>query len=142
MKGEENILPFGIGDNSFQEAGGEPGIAQLVNDFYDHMGSDPRFASIYAMHPADKFISRDKLARFLCGWLGGPRRYQEKYGSISIPHVHQHLDITESEHDQWLLCMQETISRQDYSEGFKKYLYEQLCIPANVILARCQHNHN
>ena len=79
--------PYGTGDASFQAAGGEAGIRKLVDDFFDRMGSDERFATIYDMHPDDKAMSRDKLARFLCGWLGGPKLYHEKYGSISIPGI-------------------------------------------------------
>ncbi|MBT5220864.1 MAG: globin, partial [Woeseia sp.] len=79
---------YGTGDASFQAAGGETGIRKLVNEFFDRMGSDPRFVTIHGMHPEDKEISRDKLARFLCGWLGGPKLYNEKYGAIGIPRVH------------------------------------------------------
>lgn len=58
---------YGIGDASFQAAGGEVGIRRLIDTFFDRMSSDTRFATIYAMHPDDKVMSRDKLARFLCG---------------------------------------------------------------------------
>ncbi|MEO1204557.1 MAG: globin, partial [Pseudomonadota bacterium] len=87
---EQKDRPYGSGDASFQAAGGEAGIVKLVDDFYARMGTDPRFATIYAMHPDDKVVSRDKLARFLCGWLGGPKLYHEKYGAIGIPRVHAH----------------------------------------------------
>lgn len=124
---------YGIGDTSFQAAGGETGVRQLVDNFYDRMGSDERFEAIYNMHPPDKSLSRDKLATFLCGWLGGPRLYQEKYGGISIPAVHQHLSIGESERDQWLQCMSESIEIQPYAEDFKQYLLVQLSKPAEMI---------
>ena len=124
---------YGFGDASFQAAGGEAGIRQLVNAFYDRMGSDARFETIYSMHPPDKSLSRDKLATFLCGWLGGPRLYQEKYGGISIPAVHQHLAIGESERDQWLQCMSEAIDEQAYQPDFKQYLLMQLSKPAEMI---------
>ncbi len=58
---------YGTGDASFQAAGGEAGLRRLVDNFFDRMGSDERFATIYALHPEDKTVSRDKLARFLCG---------------------------------------------------------------------------
>ena len=83
--------PSATDDASYQAAGGEDGIRKLVDAFFDRMGSDPRFATIYAMHPEDKDVSRDKLACFLCGWLGGPKLYHEKDGAIGIPRVHAHL---------------------------------------------------
>ncbi len=128
---------YGTNDVSFNAAGGEPGIRQLVNAFFDRMGTDSRFARIYGMHPTDTAVSRDKLTRFLCGWLGGPRRYQEKYGPINIPAAHQHLPITEIERDQWLTCMAETVAKQSFQSDFERYLLEQLTVPAEAICRRC-----
>tara|TARA_R110002072_G_scaffold121618_1_gene255671 strand:- start:54275 stop:54691 length:417 start_codon:yes stop_codon:yes gene_type:complete len=133
---KEYSISYGTGDSSFQAAGGEAGIKQLVNKFYERMGNDARFSTIYNMHPDDIATSIDKLARFLCGWLGGPKRYQEKYGPISIPAVHQHLAISTDERDQWLSCMKESIDEQAYAADFKDYLITQLSIPAEVIQSR------
>ncbi len=133
---QEHNISYGTGDTSFQSAGGEAGIRKLVDKFYERMGTDPRFSTIYNMHPDDIEVSIDKLARFLCGWLGGPKRYQEKYGSISIPAVHQHLAIGTDERDQWLTCMKESIDEQTYEANFKDYLIAQLSIPAEVIRTR------
>lgn len=130
--------PYGQGDASFQAAGGEAGIRQLVDAFFDHMATDQRFATIFAMHPDDKDVSRDKLARFLCGWLGGPKLYHEKYGAIGIPRVHAHLAIATAERDQWLTCMAESVELQPLSADFRKYLMEQLTIPAEAVRRRCE----
>lgn len=129
--------PYGTGDASFQAAGGEAGIRKLVDEFFDRMGTDARFATIYAMHPDDKAMSRDKLARFLCGWLGGPKLYHEKYGAIGIPRVHAHLAIATAERDQWLTCMSETVAEQPFPADFKEYLMEQLFVPAEAVRRRC-----
>lgn len=131
---------YGTDNASFEAAGGEAGIRSLVEAFYDRMGLDPRFARIYAMHPADISTSRDKLARFFCGWLGGPRLYQEKYGQIGIPSAHAHLPIKEAERDQWLLCMEEAIADQPFEADFQRYLLAQLTVPAQAIYRRCTEN--
>jgi hemoglobin len=102
------------------------------------MGSDARFATIYDMHPDDKEVSRDKLARFLCGWLGGPKLFSEKYGSISIPRAHEHLAIATPERDQWLTCMSETVAEQPFAADFRKYLMEQLFVPAEGVRRRVE----
>jgi len=88
------------------------------------------------MHPDDLDVSRDKLARFLCGWLGGPKLYNEKYGAIGIPRVHQHLAIATPERDQWLCCMQESVAEQPFDASFKTYLMEQLYVPAEAVRRR------
>ncbi len=127
---KKDKLQYGVEDTSYRAAGREAGIRKLVDDFYDAMEQLPEAARIRAMHPADLTISRDKLARFLCGWLGGPKLFAEKYGPIRIPQVHSHLEIGPDERDAWLLCMQEALKTQPYAEEFKKYLMEQLYVPA------------
>jgi len=129
--------PYGTGDASFQAAGGEAGLRRLVDNFFERMATDQRFATIYALHPDDKEVSRDKLARFLCGWLGGPKLYNEKYGAIGIPRVHAHLKIATPERDQWLTCMTETVAGQPFTPEFRKYLMEQLYVPAEAVRRRC-----
>jgi hemoglobin len=131
-------MSYGFEDASFQAAGREVGIRKLVDDFFDRMGSDSRFKVIYAMHPEDKEVSRDKLARFLCGWLGGPKLYQEKYGGISLPRVHEHLAIAAPERDQWLTCMRETVTKQPFESNFKTYLMQQLFVPAESVRRRVE----
>jgi len=127
---------YGVGDTSFQAAGGEAGLFKLVDDFFDRMENDDRFSTIWRMHPEDKDMSRDKLARFLCGWLGGPRLYNEKYGAIGIPRVHAHLAIATPERDQWLTCMSESVQQQPFAADFKTYLMEQLYVPAEAVRLR------
>lgn len=121
---------YGEGDASFQAAGGEAGLRALVDAFYDIMAQLPQAQKIRAMHAEDLALSRDKLARFLCGWLGGPRRYSEKYGPINIPQAHRHLSIGEAERDAWLACMAQAIEQQPYAEDFKVYLLKALAVPA------------
>ncbi|GJM13278.1 MAG: hypothetical protein DHS20C12_16810 [Pseudohongiella sp.] len=128
---------FGTLDATFQAAGQEDGIRRLVDCFYDIMEENPDYQRIRSWHPRNSEISRDKLARFLCGWMGGPGRYQERYGPISIPQAHRHLQVTESEKDQWLSCMREALNRQDYPEPLIEYLYAQLSLPAEAIRRAC-----
>lgn len=128
---------YGEGDTSFRTAGGIEGIQQLVEDFYDAMSQRPDAKIIRDMHPDDLTVSIDKLARFLCGWLGGPKRYSEKYGGIAIPPAHSHLPIGEPEQQAWLACMQQAADRQPYPQSFKTYLLEQLAVPAGrIVLVR------
>lgn len=124
---------YGTLDASFVAAGGIAGIEKLVNDFYDQMDVLPEATVIRDMHPEDLTVSRDKLARFLCAWLGGPRRYAEKYGSINIPGAHQHFNVGDSERDAWLLCMERAIAQQPYAQEFAIYLLQQLRIPAERV---------
>lgn len=129
---------YGVADASFRAAGGENSIRRLVDDFYRIMAEQPDAASVLAMHPPDISISRDKLTRFLCGWLGGPKLFSAKYGPIKIPAAHAHLDIGDAEHDAWLSCMEKAIALQPFDASFATYLLEQLRVPASRILSVCR----
>lgn len=140
MQKTDKSLRFGYQDNSYISAGGIEGLTQLVDDFYRHMEANSFSRRIFEMHPKDISVSREKLAFFLSGWLGGPRLYMEKYGDISIPGVHLHLDIGEDEKCAWLKCMEMAIVDQGYTPEFSIYLLEQLSVPANRVELVCQKN--
>lgn len=133
---------YGTLDSSYKAAGEEAGIRNLVDEFYHQMETLERGHHIRAMHKGDLHVIKDKLSLFLMGWLGGPRKYGDKYGSISIPMVHQHLIIGEKERDAWLFCMNEALKYQDYSDDFKQYLIKQLVFPAEKIRQVSQMAHS
>ena len=130
-------IEYGNGDATYQAAGRQIGIRKLVDSFFDIMTSDPKYATIYHWHPEDKEMSRDKLALFLCGWMGGPKPFIEKYGTIRIPDAHKHLDITAVERDLWLDCMARALAEQDYPPALVEYLRQQLYIPAERVRQVC-----
>ncbi|MCU0967976.1 MAG: group II truncated hemoglobin [Rubrivivax sp.] len=89
----------------FGRLGGEPGVRALVDRFYDLMDLEPAFAGIRRLHPADLDASRDKLFWFLCGWLGGPNHYIERFGHPRLRARHLPYPIGLAERDQWMACM-------------------------------------
>ncbi len=129
--------PYGTDDNSYISAGKSKGIKKLVDAFYHYMDSQTQATGIRNMHAENLDVVKEKLAFFLCGWLGGPKLFQEKFGSISIPQFHKNFPIGEAERDAWLACMEMAINNQDYSNDFKAYLLEQLYIPAERIRVVC-----
>ena len=131
--------PYGVGDASYQAAGGIEGLHRLVDDFYRIMDEHPEAAIIRQMHPEDLSMARDKLACFLSGWLGGPKLFREKYGPIAIPSFHAQWKIGEADSAAWLLCMKEAIALQPYAPDFAEYLLKALHVPADrVVVASAQ----
>lgn len=130
-------LAYGVGDTSYQAAGALPGLSKLVDAFYGYMDRLPEAKKIRDMHQPDLTVSRQKLAYFLSGWLGGPRIYAEKFGAITIPSAHKHLDIAHGEVEAWILCMQRAVEEQPYQDAFKIYLIDQLRVPAERIRLAC-----
>jgi hemoglobin len=117
----------------YQAAGELVGITKLVDEFYANMDTLPEAETIRKMHPPDLAESRRKLTYFLCGWLGGPRLFQQHYGPISIPGAHKRFPIGYEERDAWLLCMQRALAVQPYSNELKDYLLAALSIPAERV---------
>lgn len=131
---DDTAPTYGTGPASYLAAGERAGITQLVDDFYRIMDKLPEAQRIRRMHPRDLTESRDKLARFLCGWMNGPALYAEKYGRIQIPIAHKHLAIGADERESWLRCMEIAIEEQDYAPDFQQYLLAQLRVPAQRIV--------
>lgn len=136
-----NNPAFGTGDASYQAAGGIDGLRQLVDDFYRFMEQDPSAGPVRQIHPANLDSSKDKLACFLSGWLGGPALFSERYGSIAIPAFHAQWPIDESHSEIWLSCMAQAIALQGYSTEFAEYLLRQLRVPAQRIVQASRNRH-
>ncbi|MDZ5461614.1 group II truncated hemoglobin [Azohydromonas lata] len=98
--------------NAFELLGGEPAVRRLVDRFYDLMELEPAYAGIRRLHPQDMQGSRDKLFWFLCGWLGGPNHYIDRFGHPRLRARHLPFAIGLAERDQWLLCMQQAMQEQ------------------------------
>lgn len=128
---------YGVDDCSYKSAGEIAGLTQLAESFYHYMDILPEAKTIRNMHRADLTESKQKLAYFLSGWLGGPKLYSENFGPIKIPLAHKHLPIGSAERDAWMLCMQKAVDEQPYKETFKRYLIEQLHVPAERIRVAC-----
>ena len=93
----------------YEQLGREAGIHELIERFYGHMDTLPEAAGIRAMHAGDLAPMVEKLAVFLTGWMGGPERYNEKFGRVIIPLAHRRFAIGPAERDAWLLCMRRAL---------------------------------
>ena len=90
---------------AFDMVGGEAQVRALVDRFYDLMDLEPAYAHLRAVHGSDLQSARDKLFWFLCGWLGGPSHYTERFGHPRLRMRHMPFAIGVRERDQWLACM-------------------------------------
>jgi len=124
---------YGAGDASYQAAGGQAGVAQLVERFYVHMDTLTEARAIRAMHAEDLAAVREKLAVFLCAWLGGPNDYRARFGPISIPGMHARFAIDEAERDAWMLCMTRAVDEQPWPPAFKAYFLRAIAMPAERV---------
>lgn len=112
--------------SAYERLGGEAGVRRLVTRFYDLMDSLPEASRIRALHPEDLSSSRDKLFKFLCGWLGGPPLYTQEYGAPRLRARHFPFPIGEDERDAWLLCMDRALEEFDLDGMMREHLLQSL----------------
>ena len=112
----------------FERLGGEAGVRALVDRFYDLMDLEPSFAGLRALHPTSLDGSRDKLSWFLCGWLGGPDLYQQRFGHPMLRARHLPYPIGIGVRDQWLTCMGLAMAQIGEAGGFTAEMQERLMI--------------
>lgn len=94
---------------AYELLGGEPGVRALVDRFYDLMDLEPAYAGLRALHSSALDSARDKLFWFLCGWLGGPDHYVQRFGHPRLRARHLPFSIGIAERDQWMACMRQAM---------------------------------
>ena len=99
--------------SAFDLLGGEPAVRALVDRFYDLMDLEPEYAALRAVHGNTLDDARDKLFWFLCGWLGGPQHYVERFGHPRLRARHLPFPIGIRERDQWLACMGQAMRERE-----------------------------
>jgi hemoglobin len=110
--------------SAFDLLGGEPKVRALVDRFYDLMELEPAYGALRALHPGTLERSRDKLHWFLCGWLGGPNHYVERFGHPMLRARHLPFSIGIAERDQWLACMHQAMREVGVDESLADRLGE------------------
>ena len=103
----------------FEWIGGETQVRQLVDRFYDLMDLEPGYAALRAAHGDTLDNARDRLFWFLCGWLGGPQHYVERFGHPRLRMRHMPFSIGILERDQWLACMDQAMQETDVPEELR-----------------------
>lgn len=110
----------------YQMLGGAEALLDLVLRFYGYMDSLPEAAPIRAMHAAELDGARQKLFKFLSGWLGGPNLYWDEYGHPRLRMRHFPFAIGPAERDQWLLCMRRALDDTPMDAALREALYRAL----------------
>ena len=114
------------GTTPFELLGGEAGVQALVDRFYDLMDLEPAYAVLRGVHGTDLHPARQKLFWFLCGWLGGPSHYIERFGHPKLRARHLPFSIGQIERDQWLACMYQAMAECNVPEALRERLEKSL----------------
>jgi hemoglobin len=107
--GAENQEQVQPAATPFEWMGGEVQVRALVDRFYDLMDIEPGYRELRVVHGTTLEDARQKLFWFLCGWLGGPQHYTERFGHPRLRMRHMPFAIGIQERDQWLACMDQAM---------------------------------
>ncbi len=106
----------------FEWIGGEDKVKAMVERFYDLMDLEPAYADLRAVHGTELLKARQHLFWFLCGWLGGPQHYTDRFGHPMLRMRHMPFVIGIKERDQWLACMDQAMGEVGVDEKLRTRL--------------------
>ena len=137
---QHNVLPMALAaarpaadDSAFALIGGEPAVQALVDRFYDLMDLELRYTALRASHGSALDDARQKLFWFLCGWMGGPDYYQERFGHPRLRGRHLPFSIGIQERDQWVACMDQAMAETAVPEPLRLRLSESFMKTADFM---------
>lgn len=104
---------------------GDRRLQELLNSFYARVFASPIIGSLFNQTNAETI--KDKQYCFLTQFLGGPPRYNEKYGPPKMRRRHLPHRITNEAKEEWLHLMQISIDELDLTDDLKRALYN--CFP-------------
>jgi hemoglobin len=108
----------------FEWIGGEAKVRALVDRFYDLMDLEDGYAELRAAHGTELERARQNLFWFLCGWLGGPQHYTERFGHPRLKMRHMPFKIGIKERDQWVACMDQAMGEIGVAPALRARLTE------------------
>ena len=110
----------------YELLGGDAKVRELVDRFYDLMEFEPAYKQLRAVHGNTLESARERLYQFLCGWLGGPPLYTDRYGHPMLRARHLPFAIGDVERDQWMACMRQAMEETHVPQELRAPLEEAL----------------
>lgn len=106
--------------------GGENAILSLVERFYFYMDTLPAAKELRTIHATDLSSAKEKLFKFLSGWLGGPDLFQQEYGHPRLRQRHFPFKVNQLVRDQWMLCMNKALYEVAMPDELRKNINKAL----------------
>lgn len=118
--------------------GGENGLRNLVETFYDIVELEPEGRVLHVLHLRGHGVAHSRIEQlnFLSGFLGGPKLYVQKYGHSDVRQMHEHVEIDAEAKDAWLNCMSIAIDRVGLPADIKARLMAPFTRVASMLVNR------
>lgn len=116
--------PWGAAESPYLELGGDAGVRQLVDAFYDIIEAES--PSLRALLPAQTTGSRQKLYEYLSGWLGGPPLYETKRGHPRLRMRHLPFSIGPDDASEWMRCFRKAMDETGVAGQIRDFLDTKL----------------
>ncbi|BCG65047.1 MAG: hemoglobin [Methyloprofundus sp.] len=104
--------------------GGQQAIISLVDRFYFYMDTKPEVKELRAIHAPELEPVKEKLVKFLSGWLGGPDLFVQEYGHPRLKQRHFPFQVDKLTRDQWMWCMQKAIYEVSMPDELRKNIMQ------------------
>lgn len=86
------------------------------------MDLEPDYAALRRAHGPELTNARERLFWFLCGWMGGPQHYTDRFGHPRLRMRHMPFSIGLLERDQWLACMDQAMQETGLDDVLRRRL--------------------
>jgi hemoglobin len=112
----------------YDEIGGHPVFAGIVERFYTEVAGDPVLRHLYPEE--DLGPAEVRLRMFLEQYWGGPRTYSDLRGHPRLRMRHAPFVIGPRERDAWLHAMRIAVDGADLDEQHRERLWAYLALAA------------
>lgn len=128
----------GARQSLYSQIGGEAGVKQLVETFYDLIEQHPEGHAVNLLHLRGHGVAHSRVEQFnfLSGFLGGPSLYAEKFGHSNVRLMHEHVEINAAAKDAWLTCMAMAIDQVGLEPALKEQLMANFTVVAALLVNR------
>ncbi len=133
-----SLQPGSKPDSLYGLLGGEAGVRQLVEIFYDVIEGHAEGHRLHLLHLRGHGVEHSRIEQFnfLSGFLGGPGLYREKFGHADVRRMHEHVEIDADARDDWLKCMGIAIDKAGFDAALKEKLLTSLKPVADRLVNR------
>lgn len=108
----------------YEQIGGRPVFATLVDAFYEGIAGDPVLRPMYPQE--DLAPARERLLLFLEQYWGGPTTYSEQRGHPRLRMRHASFRIDADARDRWLAHMRAAVARLQLTPAHESQLWDYL----------------